>query len=128
MILLDENIVEEQRAELRAWRSSIRQIGREIERKGHNDYEIISVLQRFRDVTFLTSDRDYYKPNLLHKKYCLVWFDVDQKLFSIYARMFLSHKYFKVRRNRIGKIIRVHLSGMNVITGKNAAKQFVPWY
>jgi hypothetical protein len=125
VILLDENIVEEQRAKVRAWKTSTRQLGYEIGRKGLKDYEVIPILQRIRNATFLTSDR--YKPNLWHKKYCLVWFDVHPEQFAVYARMFLSHKYFKVQRNRMGTIIRVQAIGMNVIAGKNIAERFVPW-
>jgi hypothetical protein len=127
LILLDENIVEEQRLTIRAWKKSIRQVGYEVGRKGLKDYEVIPVLRHLRNATFLTCDRDYYKSKLCNAKYCLVWFDIPADQFATYARMFLSHPYFQFQRNRLGKIIRVHATGINWIDASHGTERFVDW-
>ena len=43
MNILDENIIDNQRRQLKSWRISVRQIGYEIGRKGMKDREIIPV-------------------------------------------------------------------------------------
>jgi hypothetical protein len=63
MIVLDENIVASQRDQLRAWRVSFRQIGREIGRQGMDDTdEIIPLLHRLADPTFFTMADLYLRP------------------------------------------------------------------
>ncbi|MFL5245075.1 MAG: DUF5615 family PIN-like protein [Gemmataceae bacterium] len=59
MIILDENIPENQVAQLRAWRIRVRQIGFEIGKAGMDDENIITLLSRQRRSTFFTRDRDF---------------------------------------------------------------------
>lgn len=45
MNILDENILEEQRALLQRWHVSCRQVGLEVSRKGTKDTEIIGMVR-----------------------------------------------------------------------------------
>ncbi len=59
MNVLDENIISNQRVQLRSWRIAVRQIGYEVGRKGMKDHEITSLLHHLSDPTFFTRDDDY---------------------------------------------------------------------
>ena len=54
MIVLDENILDNQRRQLNSWRIFARQIGYEIERKGMKDDEIIPFLHQLSQPTVYT--------------------------------------------------------------------------
>jgi len=70
MILLDENIIDNQRLLLQKWGIRIRQIGYEIGRKGLKDDEIIPLLHKISKVTFFSRDLGFYRKELCHPKYC----------------------------------------------------------
>lgn len=78
MNILDENIPQNQRQLLESWRISIRQIGVNVGRRGMKDNEIISLLQQARRPSFFTRDEDFFKPQLSHARYCLVFLDVEK--------------------------------------------------
>jgi hypothetical protein len=61
LIILDENIIASQRAQLRKWRIRFRQIGKETGRQGMKDLdEIIPLLHRLRRPTFFTNDLGFF--------------------------------------------------------------------
>ena len=91
MIILDENIPESQRQQLRTWRIRVLQIGDEIARKGIQDSEIITLLISSASPTFFTRDDDFYRPSLRHNRYCLVQLDVVAAESAHYARKLLRH-------------------------------------
>ena len=78
MIVLDENIPESQRLQLRAWRIRARKIGDDVGRAGMSDDEIIPLLHMLSRPTFFTRDRDFSQPWLCHPAYCIVHLDVGQ--------------------------------------------------
>jgi hypothetical protein len=85
--VLDENIVATQRQLLRSWKIHFRSIGGEVGRAGMKDRdEIIPLLHTLRRPTFFTRDHDFYKADLRHRGYCLVFLDVAfAKLLSLSA-------------------------------------------
>lgn len=114
MIFLDENIIVPERERLRAMRVHCRHVGHDVGRQGMKDInEVIPLLHQFRRPTFFTRDRDFYHPSLLHAGYCLVHLDVAFDEVANYLRRFLRHTGFRTQSQRMGKIVRVHYSGIN---------------
>ena len=114
MIVLDENFPESQRQLLRSRRIHIRQIGFEVGRKGIKDAEIIPFLLQLRRPTFFTLDSDFYKHNLCHNRYCLVFIDVGQYEAATFVRLLLCYKEFDTEVKRMGAVIRVSHTGISV--------------
>lgn len=114
MIFLDENIIVPERERLRAMRIHCRHVGHDVGRQGMKDInEVIPLLHQFRRPTFFTRDRDFYHPSLLHTGYCLIHLDVAFDEVADYLRRFLRHTGFRTQSQRMGKIVRVHYSGIN---------------
>ena len=107
MNILDENISKNQRQLLESWRISMRQIGVNIGYSGMKDREIVSFLQQIRRPTFFTRDDDFFKPQLCHTRYGLVYLDVEKYESAFFIRRFLKHKEFNTQARRMGNIIRV---------------------
>jgi hypothetical protein len=113
MIVLDENIDEPQRRRLEMWRIRVRQVGVEVGRLGMKDLnEIIPLLHGLRRSTFFTRDRDFYDPDLTHRNYCLVYLDIEPTETAQFVRAFLRHQGFRKQADRLGKVVRVHQTGI----------------
>ncbi len=112
MNILDENISKNQRQLLESWRISIRQIGVNIGHRGMKDREIIPLLQQTRRPTFFTRDDDFFKPQLCHARYGLVYLDVEKYESAIFIRRLLKHLEFNTQARRMGNVIRVSQSGL----------------
>ncbi len=94
MNILDENIPEEQYQLLRQRRIAIRQIGRDVGRKGMIDEDIIPFLHTLPQPTFLTRDFDFYRRNLCHERYSLVCLGIGVSEVATYVDRFLRHPPF----------------------------------
>ncbi len=127
MILLDENIIGDEREKLKKWKRSIRHIGFDISPKALQDFEIIPFLLRLKQPTFLTRDSDFYKRHLCHNRYCLVWLVVTAIQVAEYARRFLQHKEFGTNTMRLGKAVHVSVSGIAYWNAKSSLKHFARW-
>ena len=112
MNVLDENIIASQRDRLRQWRIPFRQIGHELPGRGAQDAQIIPLLLELKQPTFFTRDFDFFKPQLWHERYCLVWLNVRPDRAAFFIRRFLRHPAFSTRQERLGKVIRVHADGL----------------
>ena len=112
MNILDENIPKNQRQLLESWRISIRQIGVNIGRGGMKDGEIISFLQRTRRPTFFTRDDDFFKPQLCHARYGLIYLDVEKYEAAFFVRRLLKNAEFNTQAKRLGNIVRVSHAGL----------------
>lgn len=108
MIVLDENFKPTQRAQLRRWRIRTRQVGDDFGRMGLDDPEIISLLNRGRRATFVSLDRDYYRRDWCHRRYCLVFVDVPEGFETTFVRRLLRHPRFDTEAKRLGHVIRVN--------------------
>lgn len=106
MNILDENIIDNQRRQLRSWRIAVRQIGYEVGRKGMKDQEIIPFLHQLNQPTFFTRDDDFYERKLCHPEYCLVYLDVRKEEAAIFVRRVLRHRTLNTRAKRMGKVVR----------------------
>lgn len=114
MNILDENIFEAQRQALLDWRVPFRQIGYEVGHKGMTDDEIIPFLLRFRQPTFFTVDRHFYRRTLCHPRYGLVFLDVKQSEAALFVRRVLSHRRFDTHARRMGAVVRASHVGITV--------------
>jgi hypothetical protein len=112
--VLDENVAEGQRLLLRRWRISTRQIGVDVGSGGMADEEIIPLLLELRRPTFFTRDADFFRRDLCHARYCLVWLDVRIGETADYVRRFLRHPEFNTQAKRLGTVVAVAPSGMSV--------------
>ena len=106
MNILDENVLEDQRRSLRNWRVPFRQIGYEVGWKGMQDDEIISFLPGLRQPTLFTLDRDFYKRDLCHARYSLVYLYVKQSEGAIFVRRVLGHRALDTKAKRMGTVVR----------------------
>ena len=127
MNLLDENIIESQRRELRDRGVSIRQIGVDVGRKGMKDGDIIRLLHQRNRVTFFTRDDDFYTRRLCHQGYCLVYLDVDDDEVAEFVRRTLRHREFNTRAKRMGTVIRVSLERLHVWRKRAKREETVHW-
>jgi len=114
MIIIDENFPESQRQLLLSWRINIRQIGIEVGRKGLQDDEIIPLLLKYKNPTFISLDFDFYDRKLCHSKYCLAYLDLGQYESALFIRRFLRNKDFDSQKKRMGKVIKISHSGFLV--------------
>jgi len=114
MNILDENIIDNQRRQLKSWRVSVRQIGYEIGRKGMKDRKIIPFLHQLSHPTFFTRDDGFYERRLCHTGYCLVYLDVRKEEVATFVRRVLRHREFKTKAKRMGKVIRASHIGLSV--------------
>ena len=112
MNILDENISKSQRQLLESWRISIKQIGINTGRSGMKDDEIISFLQGLRRPTFFTRDDGFFKPQLCHARYSLIFLDVEKIEAAIFIRRLLKHSEFKTQAKRMSNVIRVSHAGL----------------
>ncbi|MCX7840658.1 MAG: hypothetical protein N2559_14580 [Anaerolineae bacterium] len=114
MNILDENILESQRQLLLRWKISFRQIGYEVGRKGMSDEEIIPLLLALRQPTFFSMDSDFFKRELCHSRYGLVYLDVDDLEAAFFIRRLISHHTFDTYAKRLGRVMRVSAAGIDV--------------
>ncbi|WP_420641029.1 hypothetical protein [Candidatus Leptofilum sp.] len=114
MIILDENFPDSQRQLLQGWRISFKQVAFEIGREGLKDDEIIPLLHQLNKPTFFTLDDDFFKRQLCHAQYCLIYVDVAQYESAAFIRRTLKHRDFDTKAKRIGHVIRVSHKGLTV--------------
>lgn len=112
MIVLDENVFESQRDQLRRWRIRLCQIGREVGRKGMQDDEIVPLLRKLRRPSLVSRDSDFFNPSLRNDRICLLYLDVRPLEVAEYVRRFLRHPEFRTWSQRKGCVARVSASGI----------------
>lgn len=127
MNLLDENIPEHQRQLLRSWRILVRQIGREVGRKGLPDDAIIPLLHHLTRPTFLTRDDGFYQRALCHPAYCLVYLAVGQYEVASFVRRFLQHPAFVTHAQRRGPVVRVSHTTLHLWRQHQTTEEEVRW-
>ncbi len=127
MNLLDENFPQDQRSLLLKWRIPFRQLGLELSSSGIQDPDIIPLLHSFRNVTFFTQDRDFFKRDLCHSSYSVVFLDVSADDAAEYTRRLLRHSTFDAEQKRMGKVVRVYRSGIQFWQKRVSRIQSVDW-
>jgi hypothetical protein len=128
MNILDENILFSQRNRLKSWKVHFKQIGMEIGRSGMKDRnDIIPLLHTLRRPTFFSCDHGFYRAQLRHAGYCLVWLDVLDDEAAEYIRRFLRYAEFRTQSQRIGKVIRVRHGGVSYWQMHQRGEQDLSW-
>ena len=128
MNILDEDIGLSQRRHLESLKIHFRQIGVEIGRSGMKDRsEVIPLLHQLKHPTFFTRDHGFYRPTLRHHEYCLVYLDVWDDEVSRYVRLLLRHRAFRAQVNRMGKVVRVHYSGLSYWQVGSEKERMIKW-
>lgn len=108
MIILDHDIPEHQVESLRLARLRPQQIGRDIGRPEWQDLEeILRYLHSRKSETFFTRDEGFFRRQLCHQNYCIVFISGSVLETSLYIQRFLRHRTFRTRKSRMGKVIRL---------------------
>ena len=115
MLIIDENISEIEVWRLRERRIAVRQIGPDLARPSIGDDNILPMLHRLKRPTFFTRDRDFWRRELAHARYCLVFLDIPEHEGQIAEaiRRFLRHPRFDAHAKRMGLVARVHFDGVD---------------
>jgi len=127
MILLDENIRQDQGNQLRKWRIRSRFLVQEFVPPGTQDVNIIPVLHRLKQPILFTHDRDFFKRNLIHPAYTLVWLDVFDGEAARFIRAFCKHSLFKTSAKRMGIVARLHPHGIDYWQKDQSGLQRAVW-
>src|SRR4051812_3504467 len=127
MILLDENIPSEQFELLTSRGIRCRQIGRQIADLSIEDENIIKLLHHTKRSTLFTRDKDFFKRELCHSRYCLAWLDIVPEEVAMVVQRFLCHPRFKTAAMRMGVVARVHHDGIRVWTRNSEAAREFRW-
>ena len=127
MIVLDEQMREDQRRILADWRIPFRQIGRELAVSGIQDENIIPFLLTLKRPTFFTHDQGFFKAQLCHPGYCLVWLDVSDIEAGYYIRRFLRQRAVNTHAKRMGMVARVHRDGLHFWRRQRASVSQISW-
>jgi hypothetical protein len=125
--VLDENILESQRQTLQSWRIRVRQIGKDIGRKGIRDDALIPFLLDQRRPTFFTRDLGFYDRKLCHARYCLVCLAVGPYEAAVFVRRLLRHPEFNTQAKRMGAVIRASSAGLQVWRFHTEQEIHLPW-
>ena len=112
MIVLDENIPEAQRLQLRAWRIPAKQIGVDWGHKGLQDHQIVVALRELRGPVFVSRDLGFYGRELCHPSYCLAVMGVSRDEVAFFVRRFLRHPLFDTQAKRLGRVVRITSTGI----------------
>jgi hypothetical protein len=107
VIILDENTLDGQRLILEGWKIAARQVGLDVGRKGLRDEQIVILLRRLRQPTFVTRDQGFYSAELRHQHYAIVVAAVGQYELAAFVRRLLHHREFDTFAKRAGKIIPI---------------------
>jgi len=119
LYLLDENITKDQKELLEKWRFHVKQIGVDFTNKGIKDEQVVTLLQQLKGVLFLTRDSDFFKKDLCHPNYCIVFLDVEKYEVAFYIKKFLRHTLFNSNRKRLGKIVKLNQTYIQYYTVKS---------
>lgn len=114
MIVLDENILISQRAQLLQWRIAAKHLEYDLGKEGMQDESIIPYLLTLTRPTLFTMDEGFYRRRQNHRKYCVVYLNVDDREAARFIRAFLRHKDFRTQAARLGCVIRVTPANISV--------------
>jgi predicted nuclease of predicted toxin-antitoxin system len=127
MILLDENIRDDQAIQLRRWHIPARFLVEDFTRVGTQDAEIIPILHRLKGATLFTHDRDFFRRDLTHQNYCLIWLEVFDGKAAEFIRALLKHDLFDTAAKRMGIVARAHHDGIDFWQRNRPALRRVQW-
>lgn len=77
------------------------------------DDDIIPLLLELRRPTFVTLDSDYYRRDLCHERYSVVYLEIDEDDVAEFVRRFLRLREFNAQAKRMGTVIRASAAGIS---------------
>jgi hypothetical protein len=92
----------------------VRQIGYDIGRKGLQDEEILPFLHRLRQPTLFTRDLGFYRREVCHGRYALVYLAVAPEEVAIFVRRVLRHPTLNTRAKRLETVVRASHRGLSL--------------
>jgi len=125
--LLDENFPQDRRPLLQAWGIHFRQVGNEFATRGVKDPNLLPLLHRRRNTTFITQDKGFFDPALCHPRYCLALIDASPDDAAYFVRRFLRHPRFNTNARRMGLVVRVHREAIHFWRRGHATLQRADW-
>lgn len=87
----------------------------DIGRDGMGDTEIITLLHQLRNPTFFTRDDDFYRKELRHRNYCIVYLAIRKEEAANFVRRFLRFNETNTVAKRMGNVIRVTQSSISIL-------------
>jgi hypothetical protein len=94
------------------------------------DDRVPEILATLKQPTFVTIDHDFWQRRWCHPKYCIVYFalsDDQQELLPGLLRRLWRRPEFRTRAGRMGKVMRVALTGIAFWQFQAPALQRIPW-
>ena len=128
MLITDENISEAEIWRLREGGTRLRTIS-DVAIKSIQDDNIVSLLHRLKLPTLFTKDKHYWKYSLVHSGYCLVYLDVPEHegRIATFIRRFLHHHHFNTHSKRMGKVVRLHVRGIEFFEKGTRKSHAISW-
>ena len=127
MNVLDANIPLEQRDLLQLAGVPCRVIGQDLAEANTGDDNIVVFLHHLKQPTFFTRDQHFFRGQLRHPSYALVYLDLAPEECALFIRRFLRHPRFLTKAQRMGVVARVHHDGIHWWRRPHTALQSVPW-
>jgi hypothetical protein len=127
VIILDENVIDDQRELLRSWGIAVRQIGVNVGTSGMLDDAIIPLLGELPRPTFFTRDLGFDRRSLCHQSYCLVCLAVGKQEVAASIRRYLRHPRVSTFAQRRGTVSRVSHTGIHVWRTRPPIDEMIPW-
>jgi hypothetical protein len=94
---------------------------------GIKDENIIPFLHGLKRPTLFTHDQGFFRRELLHPRYGLVWLDVSDIEAANYIRRFLRHVRFNTKARRLGIVARAHHDGIDFYQRNRPGLQRLAW-
>jgi hypothetical protein len=69
----------------------------------------------------------FFKRDLCHAGYRLVWLDVFADETAEYIRRFLRHKLFRAQSQRMGKVVRLRHTGVSFFQAHDEQEHSLLW-
>jgi hypothetical protein len=127
MIICDENIDVEQVHLLRSWHFKVQKIGVDISRSGIDDSQILPLLHLLKYPTFVTWDAGFYRRELTHPKYCIIYLETPQHTIAKTIKRLISRSEFSTRSSRMGKVIHVAATSIRFWQFKVQQEHRIDW-
>lgn len=92
-----------------------------------DDADIIPLLHRLAQPTSFTHDVDFFRRELCHANYALIWLDLSPLDAARYIRAILRHPDFDTKAKRLGKVVRVHPDGLTLYDSRHGKGKHAAW-
>lgn len=92
-----------------------------------NDSDIIPLLHALDRPTLFSLDIDFYRRDLRHQAYCLVYLDVNVDIVAEFIRRVLRHRELNTKAKRMGNVIHVQPQSMTLWRMHHETELQIEW-